>query len=287
MLMPVAEERAAVLAQIRALAAGVPGLPADADRTPGLPHTGGVPGQWVNASGRSATDTGVVLYVHGGGFADTEPAAERLLAHRLSRATGRPAFAVDYRLAPTYPFPAALDDVAAAYRSVVEQVPASGVLLFGESAGATIVLSLLLTLARSGERMPAGAAVVSPLTDLTLSGPSLTTNDGSDTIDRAVLARVVARYLAGARPDAAPQSPLHGDLAGLPPLLVAAGSAEVLLDDARRLAAAATAAGVEVTLDVYEGMPHAFHLAALPDAPLTTTATFLCRLADWTRDGRR
>jgi acetyl esterase/lipase len=129
--------------------------------------------------------------------------------------------------------------------------------------------------------------VVSPLTDLTLSSPSLSVNDGLDTINRAVLEKVVARYLAGARPDLAPQSPLHGDLGGLPDLLVMAGSAEVLLDDARRFADAAAAAGADVTLDVYDGMPHTFHLALLSGAPLPTTTTFLRRLADWTGERQR
>ncbi len=96
-----ADDTAAVLAQIHALAKHVPELPDDADLAPVLPSTGGVRGQWVNASGCSARETGVVLYAHGGGFADTEPRAERLIAYRLSTATGRPVFAVDYRLVPT------------------------------------------------------------------------------------------------------------------------------------------------------------------------------------------
>jgi acetyl esterase/lipase len=285
---PPVDDAAAVLAQIQTLATGLPELPADADLTPVFPRPGGVSGQWVNASGRSATDAGVVLYAHGGGFADTEPQAERLMAYWLSTATGRPVFAVDYRLAPAHPYPAAPDDVVAVYRSLLDRgAPASRCLLFGESAGATLVLSALLTLKETGQRMPAGAILVSPLTDLTLSSPSLTANDGLDTISRAALEKVIARYLAGARPDLAPQSPLHGDLGGLPALLLVAGSAEVLLDDARRFAAAATAAGTDVTLDVYDGMPHTFHLAMLSGTPLTTTTTFLRRLADWTHERQR
>lgn len=244
-----------------------------------------VDGQWVNASGRPAAEAGVVLYVHGGGFTDTDPHAERLMARWLSKATERPVFAVNYRLAPEHTHPAALDDVVAAYRNLLDRgVPRC--LLFGESAGATLVLSALLVLKANGEPLPP-AVVVSPLTDLTLSSPSLSVNDGLDTINRAVLEKVVVRYLAGARPDLAPQSPLHGDLGGLPDLLVMAGSAEVLLDDARRFADAAAAAGADVTLDVYDGMPHTFHLALLSGAPLPTTTTFLRRLADWTGERQR
>ncbi|QKW40899.1 alpha/beta hydrolase [Actinomadura sp. NAK00032] len=237
----------------------------------------------MNASTRTATEAGVTLYLHGGGFAHTDPRAERALAYQLSSTTQRPVFGVDYRLVPEHPYPAALDDVTTVYQSLIDQgVPTSRIALFGESAGATLVLSALLTLKETRAPLPATAVVVSPLTDLTLSSPSLTANDGWDLISKAVLEQVCANYLAGARPDLAPASPLHGDLAGLPDLLVVAGAAEILVDDARRLAAAATAVGTTVDLDVYEGMPHVFHLAMLSGTPTSTTTTFLRRLADWT-----
>ena len=129
------EEISAVKAQLELLAASIPDLPAGADRGPALPRGSGVSGQWVNASRRSAMDAGVVLYVHGGGFAHTEPRAERLLAYHLSKATGRPVFALDYRLAPAHPYPAALDDVLAAHDSLLAG-GAAEVVLFGESAAA-------------------------------------------------------------------------------------------------------------------------------------------------------
>ncbi|RPF24738.1 alpha/beta hydrolase fold domain-containing protein [Streptomyces sp. TLI_185] len=278
-------ESAAVRDGLARLADGIPDLPAGADLAPALPATGGVPGRWTNASGQAPAEAGVVLYVHGGGFAGTEPRAERALAHRLSQATGRPVFGVDYRLAPAHPYPAALHDVAAVHRSLIEQgVPAGRIVHFGESAGATLVLSALLILKAAGDTLPATAVVVSPLADLTLSSPSLTVDQGRDTISKAALETVCTQYLAGARPDAAPQSPLHGELSGLPDLLVIAGGAEVLADDARRLAAAATAAGTPARLDLYEDLPHVFHLAMLADAPTTATDTFLHRLAQWTHE---
>ncbi|MET9495636.1 alpha/beta hydrolase [Streptomyces sp. NPDC006552] len=280
-----AAESAAVRDRLARLADGIPDLPADADLAPALPATGGVPGRWTNASGRPPGEAGVVLYVHGGGFAGTEPRTERAFAYRLSQATGRPVFGVDYRLAPAHPYPAAMHDVAAAHRRMIEQgVPAGRIVHVGESAGATLVLSALLALEQAGGTLPATAVVLSPLADLTLSSPSLTADRGRDTISKAALETACTRYLAGARPDAAPQSPLHGDLSGLPDLLVVAGGAEVLADDARRLAAAATAAGTLARLDLYEDLPHVFHLALLTGAPTAATDTFLRRLAQWTHE---
>jgi acetyl esterase/lipase len=123
---------------------------------------------------------------------------------------------------------------------------------------------------------------VSPITDLTLSSPSIDSPAGEDMLARPVLEHITAQYLDGAAPDRAPQSPLHGDLADLPPLLIVAGGDEALLDDARRFADAASAAGTLVTLDIYQGMVHAFHLSALPEAPPQVAITFLDRLTAWT-----
>ncbi|MEV0594408.1 nitroreductase/quinone reductase family protein [Nonomuraea cavernae] len=274
------DDHAAVMAEMQGLVSQTP--PLAGDMTPALAHTGGVPGQWVSATEGSATESGVTLYVHGGGFEHTQPALEPLMAHRLSQATGRPAFKVDQRLAPAHPYPAALDDVVAVYRSLLEQgVPADRVILSGESSGGTLVLSALLALKEADVPLPGAAIAISPLTDLTLAGRSLDTNDGQDVISRPVAEHVVTQYLAGAPADRAPQSPLHGDLSGLPPLLLVAGTKEVLLDDARRFAAAASSAGVDVTLDLYEGMPHAFHASVMAQDPPPIAMAFLRRLTDW------
>lgn len=282
---------AAVRAQLQTLFARRPVLDADADLTPVLPHTGGIPGDWVRAVHRAPDQTvaeaGVTVYVHGGGFAMSNPPMERLMAQRLSAATGRPALRVGYRLAPAHPYPAAVNDVVAVYRSLLDQeVPADRILLAGESAGGTLVLSALLVLAAAGDPLPAGAIPVSPVTDFAATdSPSLRANRDRDSINPAVMDGIDAQYLAGARPDAAPQSPIYGALGGLPPLLLAVGGDEVLLDDARRFAEAASAAGVDVTLDIYDGMPHAFHASVLlPAAEHSPTATtFLRRIAAWAR----
>ncbi|MGC5015888.1 alpha/beta hydrolase [Streptosporangium sp. DT93] len=270
-----------VLSRLMTLHSSPPDLPGDAHLTPVLPHTGGIPGTWVTA-GRATVENGVTIYLHGGGFEYTNPHLERLMAYRLSRATGRPVLAVDYRLAPAHRYPAALDDAVAAYRSLLDQgVPASRIILAGESAGGTLLLSALLVLKEAGDPLPAAALAVSPQTDLTLSSPSIDANDGQDVVGRAVLEHVRTQYLNGERPDRAPQSPLHGDLRGLPPLLLVVGSKEVMLDDSRRFAEAASAAGGDVRLDVYEGMLHAFHATVLLPDPPPVAVTLLRRVTEW------
>ncbi|MEV0583989.1 alpha/beta hydrolase [Nonomuraea sp. NPDC050310] len=271
-------EAAEVTATIMAMQAEPPVLPADADLTPVLPGLA----TWVTAPG-TAGRTGVTVYVHGGGFEYTNPHLETVMAYRLSAATGRPALRVEYRLAPEHRYPAALDDVLAVYRALLDRgVPASEIILAGESAGATLVLSALLVLREAGERLPGGALAVSPQTDLALTGASIDANDGKDFVNRAVLDHVRTQYLAGARPDEAPQSPLYGKPHGLPPLLLVAGTAEVLLDDARRFAEAVAATGGPVELDLYEGLPHAFHATMLAATPGPVAATLLRRITEWT-----
>jgi epsilon-lactone hydrolase len=256
-------------------------LPADADLSPVLPETGGVPAVWVTA-GRACLDAGVVLYLHGGGFEHRKPELMNLLAHRISWATTRPVLAVHYRLAPAHPYPAALNDVIAVYRSLLNQgLPAERITILGESSGATLALSALLNLKESNTPLPATVIAHSAITDLTLSSPSIDTNTTHDIgVDHALLTRLIGQYLDGARPDQAPQSPLHGALDGLPPLLLAVGSAEALLDDTLRFAQAASAAGTKVSVDVYEAMPHAFPVASLSDDN-PTGRTLLDRIAEW------
>ena len=275
-----------VLASLVAMGVEPPRLPDGADTSEPFPMP--VPGRWANATGGTAREAGAVLYVHGGGFEQRNPGFEHLMAYRLSETAGRPAFNVDYSLAPDHPFPAAHDEVVAAYRALLDAgVPAERTVLHGESAGATIALEVLLTLRDEGLPLPGAVVPVSPITDLTLASPSIDAPAGRDALDRKVLERIVAQYLGGRPGDQPPQSPLHGDLAGLPRMLVAVGSSEALLDDSRRYAEAASEAGVDVTLDIYEGMPHAFHMTVLAEPRPPVAATFLERLAAWLGEGRR
>lgn len=269
-----------VLAALVGMSEGPPALPSWADTAE--PFTLPVPGHWANGSGRGPREAGVVLHVHGGGFEERDPSFEQVMAFRLSEATGRPAFGVDYALAPERPFPAAHDDVVAVYRALLaEDVPAGRIVLFGESAGATIALEALHTLRAAGVPLPGAVVVVSPITDLTLTSPSIDAPAGRDALDRATLERLVGQYLDGRPRDRAPQSPLHGGLAGLPRMLVAVGGDEALLDDSRRYAEAAAEAGVDVMLDVYEDLPHGFHMTVLADDRRPVAATYLDRLSGW------
>ncbi|WP_051194106.1 alpha/beta fold hydrolase [Nocardia jiangxiensis] len=237
-------------------------------------RTGSVRGEWVAAPGTASS--GVVLYLHARRFQYDEPAG--VFAGRLSAATALPVLLVDYRLAPKHPYPAALDDVLAAYQALLDQgIPAKRIVLVGHSAGATLALSALLALHESGRPLPAGAAAISPITDFTLSGDSLIANRGKDTVTDAEVRQARDAYLGGANPAAAPQSPLAGDCAGLPPLLIVCGDAELLRDDATRFAQRAAADGVEVSLAMWEGMPHGF-----PLLPTEAARAVLDRIAAFT-----
>jgi monoterpene epsilon-lactone hydrolase len=266
--------RAAVLAAIGALGQRDLTLPADASLTPPLP----VGEHWVTAGGASLAN-GVLVYVHGGGFTHRNPPLMNLLAERLSRATSRPVLVVHYPLAPAEPYPAALEAVVAIYRRLLEHLPPARVVLFSESSGGTIALGAMLGL-EPAER-PAGVVAISAVTDLSLASPSIDTNAATDAgVDRKLLEFLTGQYLAGAPAAEAPPSPLFGDLTRMPPLLLAAGGAEALLDDTLRFAEAATAAGTKTQVDVYEDMPHAFSVATL-DSDSAVGRTLLDRVSAW------
>jgi monoterpene epsilon-lactone hydrolase len=271
------QDREAVFAAVTGLGNRDLTLPAEVSLTPPLP----VGEHWVTAPGASL-DRGVLVYVHGGGFTHRMPPLMNLFAARLSQATGRPALVLHYPLAPDSPFPAALDAVLAAYRALLEHVPPARIVLYSESSGGTLALGAMLALTDS-ER-PAGVVAVSPVTDLSLGSPSIDTNAATDAgVNRKLLSFLIGQYLQGTPADQAPQSPIFGDLSVLPPLLLAAGSAEALLDDTLRFAEAATAAGIKTKVDVYEGLPHAFTLATLDDDQ-AVGRLFLKRLSDWVLD---
>lgn len=210
---------------------------------------------------------GTVLWVHGGAFVAGSARTAVAPAVHVARAAGARLLSIDYRLAPEHPHPAALDDALAAYWAVLAAVPAHELAVAGESAGGTLTLALLLAARDAGLPLPRAAVVLSPASDLTMAGASHRTKSGVDPVVRADLLRAsFEAYRAGA--DAADPriSPLHADLAGLPPTLIQCGSHEVLLDDSTRLAARLAAADVAVTLEVAPGMPHVFQ-ARGPELP--------------------
>jgi monoterpene epsilon-lactone hydrolase len=244
-------------------------------------QVGGVPGEWVEGTG--ATNS-ILLYLHGGGYFGCSAASHRPITVGFAL-QGFRVFAVDYRLAPENPFPAAVDDAVAAYRGLLSEGDLAGhIVIGGDSAGGGLALSLLLALRDAGAPLPAGAAVFSPWTDLAATGDSIRTNAARCAMFHGPDIGLSARYYLGDTDPRNPlASPLYADLTGLPPLLIHVGKDEVLRDDSTRLAERARAAGVRVELKVWPVVPHAWQLAPqkIPEArqSLRETAAFLHELA--------
>ena len=216
---------------------------------------GGVSGWWC--SPETVRSGATIVHLHGGWFNWGSAEAFRHLVGHIARSASADAFVPDYRLAPDHPFPAALENAEACYRALAAD-GARRIALTGDSAGGNLALALLVRpVARA--RPPAGVAVLSPVTDLAMTGPSWETRATIDPyFTRSQVASLIASYLDGVDPTGAQLSPLNGELAGLPPIHVHVGDDEVLLDDSRRYVERAVTAGVEASLDVWEGMPHGF-----------------------------
>ena len=242
-------------------------------------NAGGVPAHWLTAPG---ADPGrVLLFLHGGGFEFGSVRSDGELAARLGRASGMRVLFPEYRLAPEHPFPAAIDDVLAVWRwlRAGQGLSAGSMAVAGDSAGGGLAVSLLVATRDAGEALPAAAVLMSPTVDLTSSGASMTERAEQDPISTPALLRQLASdYLAGADPKTPLASPLFAAMTGLPPLLVLVGTADLLLSDSERLATAAAEAGVNVTLDVGEGLPHVYPIMlGTPEAAEATEqiGTFL------------
>jgi monoterpene epsilon-lactone hydrolase len=229
---------------------------------------GGVPGDLITTP--ASRPDRHVLFLHGGGYVTGSPALYRHFTWRIATAARAYVLAIDYRLAPEHPFPAALDDALAAYRWLVAGMAhPQRTAVMGDSAGGGLALALLLRLRDAGLELPAAAIALSPWTDLALTGASLSLNVKSDPMLNAADARLFADcYLAGADPHDPYASPLYGNLAGLPPTLIHVGSDEILRDDAVRMAAALRIARCRADIEVWPRMPHVWHLFApvLPEA---------------------
>ena len=220
---------------------------------------GGVPAEWSLAPG-SDPDR-VLLYLHGGGYCSGGLDSHRRLVTEAGRAAGARTLALAFRLAPEHPFPAALDDAVTAWHWLRGQgIAAERIVVGGDSAGGGLSLALAMRLRDMGEALPGMAWLLSPWTDLTMSGASIAENDAVDPlIHRGYLEELAAAYVPAGMDRADPRiSPLFGDLAGLPPLMIQVGAAETLLDDSVRLARRAGAANVPVTMQVWPHMIHAF-----------------------------
>jgi acetyl esterase/lipase len=229
---------------------------------------GGVGAIELTVAGNAADPT--VLYFHGGGYVAGSARAGTHLAAELARRAGGRALSVDYRLAPEHPYPAAVEDGLAAYAGLLQSgVSPSRVLVAGDSAGGGLAVATLLAARERGLPQPAAVAVFSPWADISRSGASMRTKDGTDPLfSYDVMGWYASRYMPAGDRSAPLASPVFATLAGLSPLLIQAGSHEVLLDDAIRLAANAGRDDVDVTLQVAPEGTHVFqlHFGALDEA---------------------
>ncbi|MGQ0698049.1 MAG: alpha/beta hydrolase [Panacagrimonas sp.] len=223
-------------------------------------NAGGARAEWIVAPGAAADR--VVMYLHGGGYVFGSSRSHGSLVAQLSASAQARALFVDYRLAPEHPFPAAVDDALTAYRWLLAQGYKPGrIAIAGDSAGGGLTFATLLAIKQAKLPMPACATPISPWVDMEASGETMISKAGDDPfVQKDLLKQLVGMYLANGDLRNPLASPLHGDLKGLPPLLIHVGSREVLLDDAVRIAQRAEQAGVPAKLVVWEGQIHVFHV---------------------------
>lgn len=257
-----------VTALREASAARARGVPLPAGTRCEAVEADGVPCEWIDAP--QARPDHVFVFIHGGAYFRGSVAASRATAANIGAATRARALSVEYRLAPEHVFPAAVDDCLSTYRWLVESgFDAARIAVGGISAGGGLTLALMLGARERGWELPGAAVLLSAWTDLTQNGASFETNAGVDpSVSKMYLDRFAAIYLAGTDPHEPLASPLYGNLFGLPPMLVQVGSIETMLDDSTALAERARTAGVDVTLECWEGVFHAWHESAhvLPEA---------------------
>ena len=221
----------------------------------------GLPGEWSIVPGSDPSR--VLMFFHGGGYCSGSIVSHRRLVTEAGRAAGVRTLAIAYRLAPEHPFPAAYDDVLTAWRFLRDRnIPAAHIAIGGDSAGAGLTLALIARLRDAQEELPGCAWLISPWTDLTMSGLTLSSKEAVDPlIHKQYLIELAEAYLPAGMDRKDPRvSPLYADLKGFPPVLIQVGSAETLLDDATRFAAVAGAADVRVNLEIWPQMIHAWPL---------------------------
>ncbi len=221
----------------------------------------GIPGEWSIVPGSDPSR--VLMFFHGGGYCSGSIISHRRLVTEAGRAAGVRTLAIGYRLAPENPFPAAYDDALTTWRLLRNQgIPAAHIAIGGDSAGAGLTIALISRLRDAHEEFPACAWLISPWTDLTLSGSTLASKDAIDPLmHKTYLNELACAYLPAGMDRKDPRvSPLYADLRDFPAILIQAGSAETLLDDATRFAGVAGAADVRVNLEIWPQMIHAWPL---------------------------
>ena len=221
---------------------------------------GGVPGEWIATPG--ASEDRVVYYLHGGGYVMCSVNTHREMISRISKATGARALAIDYRLAPECPFPAAVEDALAGYKWLLSiGIEPRNIMVAGDSAGGGLTVATLVALRDAGEPLPAAGICISPWADMECSGVAKRAAQGGMIEYEGILK--MAKAYVGEAPLRTPlASPIHADLTGLPPLLIQVGGAEELIDDAILLEARAKECGLDVTLETWEDMFHVWHMYA-------------------------
>jgi acetyl esterase/lipase len=233
-------------------------------------NVSGMAGQWFVPEG-ARTDQ-IILYLHGGGYFAGSVISHSGLIGRLAVAAERPALYVDYRLAPEAPFPAAVEDALESYHWLLDQgFRPENIFLAGDSAGGGLAVALMIALREAAEALPAGAVLLSPWTDLAVTGDSIRSVGRKDPfLSVAVLSKGARLYCTTTDPMHPLISPIYADLTGLPPMLIHVGTAERLFDDSVRLAERAREDGVGVDFEVWEGMFHVWH--AFPRIPESKAA---------------
>ncbi|MFN0148766.1 MAG: alpha/beta hydrolase [Dehalococcoidia bacterium] len=234
---------------------------ADADIIVEDTTAGGVPAKYFTAPG--ADTSRVLLYLHGGGYVLGSTVSHAWLLGELSRATDVQVLALDYRLAPEHPFPAAVEDAVAGYRSLLDSgIAARDIAIGGDSAGGGLTAATLVSLKERGLPMPSAGVLLSPWTDLAATGASITERATRDPLisDVAMIKMMADNYIGGDKATNPLVSPHYADLSGLPPLLIQVGTEEVLYDDSTRLHERAKAAGVESTFEPWDGQVHVFQM---------------------------
>lgn len=222
--------------------------------------TGGINAEWVSAP--NVDEERAILYFHGGGYVLGSPHSHRNLAYHLSNYASAPVLLLDYRMGPENPFPAAVHDAVTAWRALLAQGYLPKKLgIAGDSAGGGLAVAAQVQIRSEGLPLPAASVCISPWTDMEGTGETVKSKAEEDPmVKEDVLLWMAKQYLGDANPKAPLASPIYADLTGLPPMLIQVGGAEILLDDANRLAARAEANGVDVTLKVWANMVHVWHL---------------------------
>lgn len=222
---------------------------------------GALPAAWVHAPGSKRDQ--VILFFHGGGYTAGSIETHQDLLGRISKSSGLDVLAIDYRLAPENPFPAALEDALAAYQFLLDQkITPDHIFVAGSSCGGALVLSLFFKLRDAKKTLPKAGICLCPWVDLAFTGSTLQTNEGKDLVHTARIQNAAKLYLQGHDSRDPYASPLYGDLKGLPPLLVQAGTREILLDEIKRLVQKAKDCGVSLDFQRFDGMIHTWQLYA-------------------------